>query len=69
MKEVSGGLAVKDLMLSLLWLRFNPWPRAFLHAVGAAKKKEKEKKIQTDDPFFVFVFLKKDHHTYMLINA
>ena len=24
-----GGLAVKDPVLSLLWLRFNPWPRDF----------------------------------------
>ena len=26
---VSCGLSVKDLTLSLLWLRFNPWPRNF----------------------------------------
>ena len=26
-KEAPGGLAVKDPVLSLLWLRFNFWPR------------------------------------------
>ena len=36
---------VKDLALSLLWLwlqlwcKFSPWPREFLHALGAAEKK------------------------------
>ena len=25
-KEFPGGLVVKDLGLSLLWLRFDPWP-------------------------------------------
>ena len=27
--ELPGGLAVKDLALSLLWLGFNPWPKNF----------------------------------------
>ena len=27
--EYPGGLVVKDLVLSLLWLGFNPWPRNF----------------------------------------
>ena len=27
---------VKDPMLSLLWLEFNPWPK-LVHAAGAAK--------------------------------
>ena len=27
--EFPGGLAVKDLASSLLWLRFDPWPRNF----------------------------------------
>ena len=27
--EFSGGLVVRDLALSLLWLRFDPWPRMF----------------------------------------
>lgn len=35
-----GELAVKDLALILLWLRFNPWPRK-LHI--PKKKKEEEK--------------------------
>ena len=48
---------VKDLALSLLWLRsllwhrLDPWPREFPHAVGAVKKKkERERK------FFPFPF-------------
>ena len=28
-KEFPGGLEVKDLILSLLWLRFDPWPGNF----------------------------------------
>ena len=28
------GLAVKDLALSLLWLRFDPWPGKLLNAAG-----------------------------------
>ena len=37
---------VKDLALSLLWLRlllwlgFSPWPRNLLHASGKARKKK-----------------------------
>ena len=27
--EFPGGLVVKGLVLSLLWPRFNPWPRNF----------------------------------------
>ena len=34
---------VKDLALSLLWLRFEPWPRKFT-CCGCAKKKKKKKK-------------------------
>ena len=29
-------------MLSLLWLRFNSWPRKLLYAMSEAKKKEKD---------------------------
>ena len=25
--EIPGGLVVKDMALSLLWPRFDPWPR------------------------------------------
>ena len=28
-REFPGGLVVKNLALSLLWLRFDPWPRDF----------------------------------------
>ena len=27
--EFPGGLGVKDLVLSLLWFRFDPWPMIF----------------------------------------
>ena len=43
-EEFPGGLAVKDLALSLLWLRFIPWPQECLHATGMAKRKKKKKK-------------------------
>lgn len=42
---------IKDLELSLqclellLWLGFDLWPGNFLHAVGAAKKEKKLKRI------------------------
>lgn len=29
-----GGLMIKDLEMSLLWQRFDPWPQDLLHAVG-----------------------------------
>ena len=34
---------VKGLALSLLWLRFNPWPRELPHATGTAKKTKQNK--------------------------
>ena len=30
LQEFPGGLAVKDLALSLLWQEFNPWPGNFI---------------------------------------
>ena len=39
LKEFPGGLVVKDPVLSLLWLRFEPWPENW-HTVGKAKKKK-----------------------------
>ena len=38
------GLVVKDPELSLLWLRFKPWPRNF-HMPQVGSKKKKKKKI------------------------
>ena len=44
------GQCVKDLVLSLhqpeslLWLRFDPWPRNFSIPQGQPKKKKKKKK-------------------------
>ena len=32
MEEFPGGLGVKDLALSLLWLGFDPWPENFCMA-------------------------------------
>ena len=43
-REFPGGLALKDLALSLLWQELDPWTRELLHAVGSAKKKKKKKK-------------------------
>ena len=39
--EFPGGLTIKDSVLTLLWLRFDPWQLP--HAEGAAKKKKKRK--------------------------
>ena len=44
---------VKDLVLSLqwfgllLWHRFDPCPGKLSHAIGAAKKEKKKKKLET----------------------
>ena len=40
---MSGGLAVKNLMLPPLWPRFNPWPRNF-HVLWTQPRKKKKKK-------------------------
>ena len=34
----------KDLVLSLLWLRFDTWPRELPHAMDAAKKRKNGRK-------------------------
>ena len=47
LEEFPGGLVVKDLVLSLLWLGFYPWPRDLSYAVGMAKNKNKNKNKQT----------------------
>ena len=39
--EFSGGLAVKDSALSLLWRAFDPWPRDFLMPQVQPKRKQK----------------------------
>ena len=41
LRESLGGLPVKNSVLSLLWHRFDSWPRELLHAEGVAKKKKK----------------------------
>ena len=32
---------VKNLALSLLWCRFDPWPQELLHAMDVAKEEKK----------------------------
>ena len=44
LREFPCGLVVRDLALSLLWLRFNPWPRNFCMPWALPKKKKKKKK-------------------------
>ena len=39
-----GGLVIKGLVLSLLWLGFNLWVQELPYASGVAKKKKKKKK-------------------------
>ena len=39
--EDSGGLVVKHLVLSLLWLQFDLWPRKLLMPWAPPKKKKK----------------------------
>ena len=41
---IPGGLLVKDLTLSLLWHRFDPWPGTFVWRGHSQKKKKKERK-------------------------
>ena len=43
MLEFPGGLVVKDLVLSVLWLGFDPWPGNFCTSRGWPKKKKKKK--------------------------
>ena len=38
----------KDPVLSLLWQRFDPWPRELFHAIGTVKKKKKEEHIKNN---------------------
>ena len=45
--ELPGGLAVKDLALPLLWLRFIPWSGNFCYALGTVKKKPKNNNKKT----------------------
>lgn len=40
--EFPGGLTVKDLSLSLLWLELDPWPGHFLLPQAWAKKEKRK---------------------------
>ena len=40
---------LKDLALSLLWRRFDPWPRNFHNATRLAKKRERERETMWPD--------------------
>ena len=42
-QEFPDGLVVKDLVLSLLWLGFHPWPRTSACLRHNQKKKKKKK--------------------------
>ena len=42
MTEFPGGLAVKDMTLSLLWHRFDPWPVNFCMSASVAKNNNKK---------------------------
>ena len=53
--EFPGGQAVKDLALSLLWFRFDPWTRNFLRPWARPTKKLKFKDI--------FLPFTRNHHT------
>ena len=44
MSEFPGGLVVKDLALSLLWLGFYPWPVNFYMSWVQPKKKKKRER-------------------------
>lgn len=51
-REFSDGLAVRDSALSLLWFRFNPWPRNF-HVLWAWPKRNSTNSLEAqwiDDP-------------------
>ena len=41
---IPGGLVVKDLALSLLWIGFRSLAQEFPHALDIAEKKKEEKK-------------------------
>ena len=43
-----GGSVVKDLALSLLWCKFDPWPRNFHMLQGWPKRKKEREKIKTE---------------------
>ena len=45
-RGLPGGIVVKDSALSLLWFKFNPWPRNFC-MLSAAKKTPKNKQTKT----------------------
>ena len=48
--DFPGGLAVKDLALSLLWLRFDPKPGNFHMPQARPKKKKKKEKFHLGSP-------------------
>ena len=37
-QEFPGSRADEDLVLSLLWFGFDPWPRELLHALGTTER-------------------------------
>ena len=67
--EFPGGPAVKNPVLSLkqhgslLWYRFNPWPRNF-HVLQAWPKKKKKKKKKHPTKTQTLQFFIYNNHTY-----
>ena len=58
---------VKDVVLSLLWHRFDPWP-GNLHMVPLQPKKKKKKKAQRILESFRFRPLTIPHDTYTAVG-
>ena len=52
-EEFPGGLAVKDLALSLLWLGFSLWPGNFGRLQAQPKKKKKTRMLSTRSLFWL----------------
>ena len=66
MVEFPGGLAVKDLALSPLWLRFNPWPGNF-HMLQEWPKKKNVYMFNVNSGRIWGDFLKRNHLNVFVI--
>ena len=62
-QEFPGGLVVKDLALSLLWLRFDPWPRNFCMLQAQSEKTKQNKEL-----FNIFPISYSIHRIYSYVN-
>ena len=50
-QKFPGGISVKDLAFSLLWLWSDPWPRNFLHTMIVSPTKKKMDNLKELDKF------------------